>query len=196
MLDPRSPYSASKAAAEHLAFAYYHSFNLPVIVTRASNNYGPYQFPEKFIPLMIMNALASKEMPIYGDGLYVRDWLYVKDHCHGLILASRNGRVGQVYNIGGNNEVNNLQVVEMIIDSLSRLLDVEHGEFRALLRHVADRPGHDRRYALDNAKAGQELGFAPQTDFKTGLDQTVEWYLHHYDWWGDNNSGAQLWLRR
>lgn len=195
-LMPRSPYSASKAGGELMAMSFYHSFGLPVMVTRASNNYGPHQFPEKFIPLMINRAMHSQEMPVYGDGLYVRDWMHVEDHCRALLAVAMNGQAGQVYNIGGNNQASNLQVLDMIIDSLSALLDVEASEFKALIRHVEDRPGHDRRYAIDSSKVEKELGISPQIDFAAGLYETVKWYFDNMEWWDDSNQESQLWLRR
>lgn len=196
LLNPRSPYSASKAGGELLAMSYYHSFGLPVMVTRASNNYGPQQFPEKLIPLMIYRAISGKEMPVYGDGLYVRDWIYVEDHCRALIEVALDGQPGQVYNIGGNNQTSNLAMLDMIIAALSAMLNIEQSEFRTLIRHVEDRPGHDRRYAIDSRKIKEQLGFSPQVGLHQGVEQTVCWYFDNLDWWGDKHQDSQLWLRR
>lgn len=196
-LNPRSPYSASKAGGDLLALSYFHSFDLPVIITRASNNYGPRQFPEKFIPTMIMRALLGEDLPIYGDGLYVRDWLYAGDHAEALWQTALKGVPGQIYNIGGNNQINNLTVLKYIMESLGRLLDIDPSVFNELIHHVEDRPGHDRRYDLDCAKIESELGFTPQADFQRCLDYTVKWYYDHFDWWGNNPlQESQLWLRR
>jgi dTDP-glucose 4,6-dehydratase len=174
-LKPSSPYSASKAAADLLALAYGHTFGMDVVVTRCSNNYGPYQFPEKLIPLMIANALEGKRLPVYGDGMQVRDWIHVEDHCRALLAALEKGRSGEVYNVGSDNEWPNLMIV-------SRLLDVL-GKPRELIEHVKDRPGHDRRYAIDAAKAHAELGWAPRISFSEGLQQTVDWYVKNRGWW-------------
>jgi dTDP-glucose 4,6-dehydratase len=179
---PRSPYAASKAAADHLALAFHHTHGLEVVITRCSNNYGPYQFPEKLIPLMILNALEAKPLPVYGDGLYVRDWIHVDDHCEAIDLALKGGRPGEVYNIGAENERANLDVVRTIL----RLC----GRDDALIRHVADRPGHDRRYAMDAAKARAELGWRPARAFEQGLAETVEWYRGNRAWWERVRSGA------
>lgn len=173
-LDPHSPYSASKAAADHLVSAYLHTFGLPTIVTRCSNNYGPYQFPEKMIPLMINNARHDKPLPVYGDGLNVRDWLYVLDHCTALWAVLTRGRIGRVYNIGGNNEKTNLEVVRTILSIL--------GKPESLITYVKDRPGHDRRYAIDAARIMRELGWSPSVTFEQGLRRTIEWYLSHQSW--------------
>jgi len=179
---PRSPYSASKAGADHLALAYHHTHGLPVIVTRSSNNYGPYQFPEKLIPLLITNALNGRRIPVYGDGLHVRDWLHVRDHCRGLEAAIRNGGSGEVYNLGGLAERTNLQVVNSVLATLGREAD--------LIDFVADRPGHDRRYAIDIRKAEVELGWWPEISFEKGLAATIEWYLRNEKWWERARSGA------
>ncbi|MCK6482892.1 MAG: dTDP-glucose 4,6-dehydratase [Phycisphaerae bacterium] len=173
-LDPHSPYSASKAAADHLVSAYLHTFGLPTIVTRCSNNYGPYQFPEKMIPLMINNARRDKPLPVYGDGLNVRDWLYVLDHCTALWAVLTRGRIGRVYNIGGNNEKTNLEVVGAILSIL--------GKPESLITYVKDRPGHDRRYAIDAARIMRELGWTPSVTFEQGLRRTIEWYLANQAW--------------
>jgi dTDP-glucose 4,6-dehydratase len=172
---PNSPYAASKAGADVLARAYAVTFGLPVVITRTCNNYGPYQFPEKFIPLMIVNAFRDLPLPIYGDGLYVREWLHVEDHCRALALVLAAGRVGEAYNIGSGEERTNLAVVREILAVV--------GKPETLLRHVTDRPGHDRRYALDDGKLRRELGFAPRIPFAEGLRETVDWYRRHEPWW-------------
>jgi dTDP-glucose 4,6-dehydratase len=188
---PNSPYAASKASADHLARAYFHSYGLPVLITNCSNNYGPYQFPEKLIPLMILNALEGRRLPIYGDGGNVRDWLHVDDHCAGILLVLRKGRAGEKYNVGGGNERTNLQIVDRICDVLERLRPAlsnpavrKAGEagYRALKTFVPDRPGHDRRYAIDAGKIRRELGWAPRHSFEDGLEATARWYLDHLDW--------------
>lgn len=181
--DPSSPYSASKAAADHFARAYHRTYGLPVIVTNCSNNYGPYQFPEKLIPLVILNAVDGKPLPVYGDGGNVRDWLYVEDHCEALRRVLLAGRPGETYNIGGNCQQRNLDVVE----SVCRLVDqlrpgLPHAPCRQLIRFVTDRPGHDRRYAIDSAKIEKELGWRPRHDFESGLRATVAWYLDNPGW--------------
>jgi len=173
-LAPRSPYSASKAAGDHLVMAYHATHGLDVVITRCSNNYGPFQHPEKLIPLMLTHALADRRLPVYGDGLYVRDWIHVSDHCRGLLSAAERGRAGRVYNFGGDAERTNLSVVHELLDIL--------GKPRSLVEHVADRPGHDRRYAIDAARAGAELGWAPSVPFGHGLRDTVAWYRNHADW--------------
>jgi dTDP-glucose 4,6-dehydratase len=179
---PNSPYSASKAAADHLVRAYGHSWGLEYNITRCSNNYGQYQFPEKMIPLMINNALNDKELPIYGDGLYVRDWLYVYDHCTAVWKVLTDGRAGEVYNIGGNNEKTNMEVVGLILERL--------GKDESLITHVTDRPGHDRRYAIDSSKAMGELGWAPSVTFDEGMNKTIDWYLANEKWLKNIVSGA------
>lgn len=189
-LDPRSPYSASKAAGDQLARAYHHTFGLPVLVTRCSNNYGPYQFPEKLIPLMILAALEGRELPVYGDGLYVRDWLHVADHCRAADLVLRQGRPGQVYNIGGGNELANIELLGRLLDLVAQRRGLDLRALQGLVRHVKDRPGHDRRYAIDAGKLSAELGFEPLMDLDQGLAATVDWYLAHQDWCGQVASGA------
>ncbi|MEX0711259.1 MAG: dTDP-glucose 4,6-dehydratase [Pirellulales bacterium] len=180
---PNSPYAASKAASDHFARAYYHTYGLPVVTTNCSNNYGPYQFPEKLIPLMILNALEGKPLPVYGDGQQVRDWLYVEDHCRGIRRALERGRPGEVYNIGGNCQRTNLEVVRSICEMVDRLCpDLAHGPCSRLISFVADRPGHDRRYAIDASKMRDELGWEPEQDFETGLELTVRWYLDNRRW--------------
>ncbi len=174
-IHPNSPYSASKASSDLLALSYYHTFHTPVIVTRCSNNYGPYQFPEKLIPLMITNALRDKPLPVYGDGLHVRDWLYVEDHCRALDLVLHNGVAGEVYNIGGNNEMKNIDIVRLILQALKKP--------QSLITFVTDRPGHDRRYAIDAAKITKELGWAPARKFEDDIVNTIQWYLEHREWW-------------
>ena len=176
-LHTSSPYSASKASADLLTLAYARTFHLPVSITRCSNNYGPYHFPEKLIPLMISRALADESLPVYGTGENVRDWLYVEDHCSAIDLVMRKGREGEVYNVGGHNERTNLEVVKTILREL--------GKPESLITYVTDRPGHDRRYAIDPAKIHAELGWLPRTPFDEGIRKTVRWYLDHQDWWQD-----------
>ena len=177
-----SPYSASKASADLLVMAYHRTYQLPVTISRCSNNYGPYHFPEKLIPLMIINALADKKLPVYGDGRNVRDWLFVKDHCAAIDLIIRKGREGEVYNIGGHNERSNIAVVKTVL--------VELGKSEDLIEHVTDRKGHDRRYAIDPTKIHDELGWLPTTSFEAGIKETVAWYLANRDWWQHIVSGA------
>ena len=174
-LHTSSPYSASKAGADLLVLAYHRTYGLPVTISRCSNNYGPYHFPEKLIPLMIINALHDKVLPVYGDGANVRDWLYVEDHCSAIDLIIRQGREGEVYNVGGHNEKSNLDVVKIILKALGKSED--------LITFVKDRPGHDRRYAIDPTKIHSELGWLPQTTFEDGITKTIEWYLANKDWW-------------
>ncbi len=182
--DPRSPYSASKASSDHLASAYYHTYGLPVTITNCSNNYGPFQFPEKLIPLVINNALHGKELPVYGDGRNVRDWLYVTDHCAAILEVLVRGRAGETYNIGGNSEKQNLEVVTTICDLLDQKVGaLPSGQPRtALIRFVKDRAGHDRRYAIDAGKIRTELGWEPSLDFSSGMAQTIDWYLANREW--------------
>jgi dTDP-glucose 4,6-dehydratase len=179
---PNSPYAASKAGADHLARAYFHTYGVPVITTNCSNNYGPYQFPEKLIPLLVLNALEGKPLPVYGDGQNIRDWLYVVDHCEALRIASVKGTPGETYNIGGRNERTTIQVAHAVCDALDRLSPKRSGSYRELVAFVADRPGHDRRYAIDPSKAVRELGWAPATPFEDGIVRTVGWYLGHREW--------------
>ncbi|MBU5673833.1 dTDP-glucose 4,6-dehydratase [Paenibacillus brevis] len=181
-LQPNSPYSASKAGGDLLVRAYHETFGLQVNITRCSNNYGPYQFPEKLIPLMISKALADEALPVYGDGLNIRDWLYVEDHCSAIDLVIHQGRNGEVYNIGGNNERTNLHIVKTILEQL--------GKPESLIKHVQDRPGHDRRYGIDPTKTMQELGWEPKYSFETGIEETIRWYLDNKDWWTRIQSGA------
>jgi len=180
---PNSPYSASKAASDHLVRAYHHTYGLPTLTTNCSNNYGPYQFPEKLIPLIILNALQGKPLPIYGSGENIRDWLYVEDHCRAIEAVLERGRVGEVYNIGGNSERTNLQVVEGVCALLDELRpSVSGAPYRGQIIYVADRPGHDQRYAIDAEKISSELGWVPQESFDSGLRRTVAWYLDHAEW--------------
>ncbi|MFD0716744.1 dTDP-glucose 4,6-dehydratase [Paenibacillus sp. GCM10027626] len=181
-LSPNSPYSASKAGADLLVRAYHETFGMNVNITRCSNNYGPYQFPEKLIPLMIQNALADKPLPIYGDGMNVRDWLYVEDHCNAIDLVLHNGRAGEVYNVGGNNERNNIQVVRTILEEL--------GKPESLISYVKDRLGHDRRYAIDAEKIRRELGWQPKYVYESGIKETIRWYLANTSWMEQVTSGA------
>ncbi len=181
---PNSPYSASKSAADMLVRAYHRTYGLPTVITRSSNNFGPYQFPEKLIPLMISNAIEDKELPIYGDGMHIRDWIYVEDHCRALDVVLHHGREGEVYNIGGRSEKPNLIVAQTILDRL--------GKPHSLIRFVADRPGHDRRYAIDFSKIERELGWKPTVSFEKGISRTVEWYLTHREWWKKIKTGEYL----
>ncbi|MDR2153466.1 MAG: dTDP-glucose 4,6-dehydratase [Burkholderiaceae bacterium] len=189
--EPNSPYSASKAASDHLVRAWHHTHGLPVLTTNCSNNYGPYQFPEKLIALMIVNALAGGPLPVYGDGQQVRDWLYVADHCSAIRRVLAAGRVGETYNIGGHNERANLDIVRVICDLLDECAPrADGGSYRAQITHVTDRPGHDRRYAIDARKIEHELGWRPAETFDTGIRKTVAWYLSHADWVRGVQSGA------
>ncbi|MFE9277968.1 dTDP-glucose 4,6-dehydratase [Paenibacillus glucanolyticus] len=181
-LAPNSPYSASKAGGDLLVRAYHETFGLPINITRCSNNYGPYQFPEKLIPLIISRALNDESLPVYGDGLNIRDWLYVEDHCSAIDLVIHQGKIGEVYNIGGNNERTNLHIVKTILEEL--------GKPESLITYVADRPGHDRRYGIDPTKIMNELGWKPKHNFETGIKETIQWYLNHKDWWTRIQSGA------
>ncbi|MCA9471214.1 MAG: dTDP-glucose 4,6-dehydratase [Nitrospirales bacterium] len=188
---PNSPYAASKAAADHFVRAYFHTYGFPTITTNCSNNYGPYQFPEKLIPLMILNALEGKALPIYGDGRHVRDWLFVEDHCEGLWMVACQGKPGEKYNLGGNNELSNLELVNLLIDVLEEFEPAHENQplhrqgiaaYKDLKVFVDDRPGHDRRYAIDASKVKAELGWAPKFTLLTGLRKTVQWYLSHRNW--------------
>lgn len=194
--EPNSPYSASKAASDHLVRAWYHTYRLPVLTTNCSNNYGPYHFPEKLIPLVITNALDKMPLPIYGDGLQVRDWLYVKDHCEAICLVLERGRVGETYNIGGNSEKPNIEVVETVCDILDELYPSTIGSYRQLITRVDDRPGHDRRYAVDATKIERELGWLPTESFQSGIRKTVKWYLTNRDWVTNVRSGQYRSLDR
>ena len=194
---PNSPYSASKASSDHLVRAYHKTYGLPMTISNCSNNYGPYQFPEKLIPLMILNALEGKSLPVYGDGLNVRDWLFVRDHCTAIWTIMKNGKAGDTYNVGGNSEMENLKLVEMICDILdetNRLND--NRSRRDLIQFVKDRPGHDRRYAIDFTKLNQELNWRPEASFETGIRETIKWYMDHRRWVERVRSGEyQTWIK-
>jgi dTDP-glucose 4,6-dehydratase len=189
--EPNSPYSASKAASDHLVRAYHHTYGLPVLTTNCSNNYGPYHFPEKLIPLMIVNALAGKPLPVYGDGMQIRDWLYVKDHCSAIREVLARGRVGETYNIGGWNEMPNIEIVRTVCALLDELRPRPDGKpYQEQIAYVKDRPGHDRRYAIDARKIERELGWKPAETFATGIRKTVQWYLDNPDWVAHVQSGS------
>jgi dTDP-glucose 4,6-dehydratase len=181
--EPSSPYSASKAASDHLVRAWLRTFKLPTVVTNCSNNYGPYHFPEKLIPLMILNALAGKPLPVYGKGNQIRDWLYVEDHARALVVVATTGEIGETYNIGGHNEKQNIEVVHTICDILDSIKPKDDGSYRDLITTVTDRPGHDMRYAIDASKIQRELGWTPQETFESGIQKTVQWYLDNPQWW-------------
>ncbi len=183
-LSPNSPYSSSKASADLLVKAYHHTYGIPVLITRCSNNYGPYQFPEKLIPLMIINALNNKPLPVYGDGMNVRDWIYVEDHCEAILKVFENGRIGELYNIGAENEKPNIEIVKLILKEL--------GKDDSLITFVKDRPGHDRRYAIDATKIKTELGWKPAHTFKTAIKETIKWYIQNQSWWKEIISGDYL----
>jgi dTDP-glucose 4,6-dehydratase len=188
--EPNSPYSASKAASDHLVRAWHHTYGLPVLTTNCSNNYGPFHFPEKLIPLMIVNALAGKPLPVYGDGMQVRDWLYVKDHCSAIRRVLEAGRLGETYNVGGWNEKPNIEIVHTVCALLDELRPRAEGSYKRLITHVKDRPGHDRRYAIDARKIERELGWRPAETFETGIRKTVQWYLNNPEWVQRVQSGA------
>jgi dTDP-glucose 4,6-dehydratase len=196
--EPNSPYSASKAASDHLVRAYHHTYDLPVLTTNCSNNYGPYHFPEKLIPLMIVNALAGKALPVYGDGQQIRDWLYVKDHCSAICRVLEAGKAGEVYNVGGWNEKANLDIVRTVCTLLDELQPRADGKsYREQITFVTDRPGHDRRYAIDARKIEKELGWKPAETFETGIRKTVQWYLDNQNWVANVQSGAYLdWVEK
>ena len=196
--EPNSPYSASKAASDHLVRAYHHTYGLPVLTTNCSNNYGPYHFPEKLIPLIIHNALAGKPLPIYGDGQQIRDWLYVKDHCSAIRRVLQDGKIGETYNIGGWNEKPNLEVVHTLCAMLDDLSPRADGTpYAKQITYVTDRPGHDRRYAIDATKINRELGWKPAETFETGIRKTIEWYLTHQDWVNNVTSGDyKKWIEK
>ena len=182
--DPSSPYSASKAGSDHLARAWFRTFGFPVLITNCSNNYGPYQFPEKLIPLMIINALAGKPLPVYGDGLNVRDWLYVRDHCEAIQSVIENGQLGDTYNIGGNNEITNIEIVETICNILDQEIPSDSGQsYKELITFVHDRPVHDFRYAIDATKIKKKCGWAPKENFESGIKKTIQWYIGNQTWW-------------
>lgn len=186
---PNSPYSASKASSDHVVRAWHHTYGFPVLTTNCSNNYGPYQFPEKLIPLIISNALARKPLPIYGDGLNIRDWLYVKDHCAAIRCVLKNGKIGETYNVGGHNERNNITIVKTICNILDDLVPHKDGAYAELISFVKDRPGHDRRYAINPAKISKELGWKPAENFESGIRKTIEWYLQNQSWFDRVKSG-------
>jgi len=188
--EPNSPYSASKAASDHLVRAWHHTYGLPVLTTNCSNNYGPLHFPEKLIPLMIVNALAGKPLPVYGDGQQIRDWLYVRDHCSGIRAVLAGGRLGETYNIGGWNEMANIDIVKTVCALLDELKPDPNGKYERLISYVTDRPGHDRRYAIDARKIERELGWRPAETFASGIRKTVMWYLANGDWVASVQSGA------
>ena len=196
--EPNSPYSASKAASDHLVRSYHHTYGLPVLTTNCSNNYGPYHFPEKLIPLMIVNALAGKSLPVYGDGQQIRDWLYVKDHCSAIRRVLGAGQTGEVYNVGGWNEKPNIDIVHTVCDLLDELRPRADGaSYREQIITVTDRPGHDRRYAIDASKIERELGWKPAETFDTGIRKTVQWYLENADWVANVQSGAyRAWVEK
>ncbi|MDM8217962.1 dTDP-glucose 4,6-dehydratase [Parasutterella secunda] len=187
---PNSPYSASKASSDHAVRAWFHTYGFPVLTTNCSNNYGPYQFPEKLIPLVISNALARKPLPIYGDGLNIRDWLYVGDHCSAIRCVLEKGKIGETYNIGGHNERNNITIVRTICAILDEMRPHPEGSYANLITYVKDRPGHDRRYAIDSTKLQTQLGWKPKECFETGIRKTVQWYLDHQNWVKNVQSGA------
>lgn len=187
---PNSPYSASKASSDHAVRAWFHTYGFPVLTTNCSNNYGPYQFPEKLIPLVISNALARKPLPVYGDGLNIRDWLYVGDHCSAIRCVLENGKIGETYNVGGHNERNNITIVRTICAILDEMRPHPDGSYANLITYVKDRPGHDRRYAIDSTKLQTQLGWKPKECFETGIRKTVQWYLDHQDWVKNVQSGA------
>ncbi len=196
--DPSSPYSASKASSDHFVKAYFHTYNLPAIITNCSNNYGPYQFPEKLIPLMILNILDEKPLPVYGDGKNVRDWLFVTDHCEAIIMALEGGIPGETYNIGGNAERQNIEIVNLLCDCMDdRLKRTGRSSSRKLIQYVADRPGHDRRYAIDALKIKRELGWSPKYCFEDAFEITIDWYLKNMDWVKSIQSGDYLkWIEK
>jgi len=195
---PNSPYSASKAASDHLVRAYHHTYGLPTLTTNCSNNYGPRQFPEKLLPLMILNSLAGKPLPVYGDGLNVRDWLYVDDHCEAIRVVLEKGRVGEVYNIGGNCEKTNLEIVKTLCRILDEMRpDSPHSPHESLIKFVKDRPGHDRRYAIDASKIQKELGWSPKETLETGLRKTIQWYLENPEWVKSVQTGEhRIWIEK
>ena len=195
--EPNSPYSASKAASDHLVRAWHHTYGLPVLTTHCSNNYGPYHFPEKLIPLMIVNALAGKPLPVYGDGMQIRDWLYVKDHCSAIRRVLEAGRLGETYNVGGWNEKPNIEIVQTICQLLDELRPKAQGSYASQITYVTDRPGHDRRYAIDARKLEAELGWKPAETFETGIRKTVQWYLTNTEWVAHVQSGAyREWVQK
>jgi dTDP-glucose 4,6-dehydratase len=195
---PRSPYSSSKAASDHIVRSYFHTYGLPVTITNCSNNYGPYQFPEKLIPLMVLNALRGRPLPVYGDGMQIRDWLYVEDHCEAILAVIERGRPGETYNVGGNNQPPNIEIVRSICTMLDELRPDAAGPHDRLIQHVTDRPGHDRRYAMNITRINAELGWRPRHDLTAGLLATVEWYLSHPAWVDAiaGQAGYDQWLEK
>ena len=187
---PNSPYSASKAGSDHLVRAYHHTYGFPTLTTNCSNNYGPYHFPEKLIPLMILNALDGKPLPVYGDGLNIRDWLFVRDHCEAICQVLEKGRLGETYNVGGKNEIKNIDVVTTICRKLDALRPKASGRYEDQITYVTDRPGHDRRYAIDPTKIEREIGWKPAESFESGIDKTVRWFLDNTEWIDTVRSGA------
>lgn len=195
LYEPNSPYSASKAASDHFVRAYHHTYGLPVLTTNCSNNYGPYQYPEKLIPLVIANCLEWKSLPIYGDGMNIRDWLYVSDHCDAIFTTLLNGTPGETYNIGGDNEITNLELVKTICKMLDEMAPSSNGRYEELITFVADRPGHDQRYAIDTTKIENDLAWQPKESFQTGIKKTIEWYLSNNEWVGAVKDGSyQDWI--
>ncbi|WP_020005710.1 dTDP-glucose 4,6-dehydratase [Brachyspira innocens] len=193
--DPRSPYSASKASSDHIVKAYYHTYNLPVTISNCSNNYGPYQFPEKLIPLMISNIIEEKDLPVYGDGKNIRDWIFVEDHNNAVFDIIHNGRVGETYNIGGENEITNIDMVNILCEKLAYKMNKDKDYYKKLIKFVKDRAGHDRRYAINCDKIKKELGWQRQYDFNTAIDITIDWYLNNKEWVYDVKSGEyQKWI--
>lgn len=194
---PNSPYSATKAASDHLVRAYHHTYGLPTLTTNCSNNYGPYHFPEKLIPLIILNALDGKPLPVYGDGLNIRDWLYVRDHCEAIRQVLAKGHLGETYNVGGKNEIRNIDVVNTVCRKLDTLRPRASGKYEDLITYVKDRPGHDRRYAIDPTKIEREIGWQPAETFATGIEKTVRWYLQNTDWVASVRSGTyRQWIEQ
>lgn len=191
-LSPNSPYSASKAGADMMARAYHETFGLPVIITRCSNNYGFFQFPEKLIPLIITNALEKKELPVYGDGGNVRDWIHVEDHCRAIQMVMKKGQAGSVYNIGGNNEWKNIDIVRLITKKMEKILEIKSGALTSLIKFVKDRPGHDRRYAIDASKIKSETGWEPVHTFEDGIEESVRWYIDNRQWWTRIKQGEYM----
>lgn len=187
--DPRSPYSASKASADHLVMAYYHTYGMPVNISNCSNNYGPYQFPEKLIPLMINNILEEKPLPIYGDGKNIRDWLYVEDHCIGIWEIIKNGKRGEKYNIGGETEIQNIDIVNILCERMAEIQKKNSHYYKKLITYVSDRPGHDRRYSINMDKIKKELGFKPSVNFEEGITKTIHWYLNNEEWISNIKTG-------
>jgi dTDP-glucose 4,6-dehydratase len=189
---PNSPYAASKASSDLLVRSYVRTHNVKAIITRCSNNYGPYQFPEKFIPLIILNAINKKPIPVYGDGMNVRDWIYVLDHCRAIDMVLHNGKPGEIYNIGAGNERKNLEVVKFILKRVAQKINVRENELMSLITFVEDRKGHDRRYAIDSSKIERETGWKPETDFEKGIEKTIEWYMSNHKWWQRIISGEYM----